>query len=319
MGFWVTSAANAPKDLGWIKKNAAGSGIAVVDVTANSGVLSVMGPRSRELLQKVSRPSQRFDNEAFPFGTWQEIDVGFGRCRAARITYVGELGWELHVSTDQMAHVYESLMEHAEEFGAVNGGYHAIETLRCEKGYRGWGHDISPDEDPHMAGLGFAVKWDKPEFIGKEALTAKRAAGIPKKRLVQLALRDNPDVLLLGGEPVLIDGQYVGYLTSGCYAFSIGCSSGMGYLKDPKDGAPISKKFLEGCKGKIEIESFNKRYVATPSLAPLFDPKSRRVQGEYDGTKIDAMGAAVLQNFPTSADRAKTRSIYPEELYAESD
>merc|ERR1711879_532535 len=163
--------------------------------------------------------------------------------------------------------------EHADEVGAINAGYYAIDCMRTEKGYRGFGHEISPDEDPLMAGLSFAVKFDKPDFMGKEALLKKKAEGVPKKRLIQFGLKSNPEIGLWGGEPLLLDGQYCGYLTSGTYGFSLGHAVGMGYVRDKRNGAKITKKFLEENKDKFQVEVFNERYPVEPRLAPYFDPK----------------------------------------------
>jgi len=278
--YWVTSAASTLRDEKWIRKMAQGNCYAV-DVTSGYGVLAVMGPNSRKLLEAVSRPGQRFDNEAFPFGTFQDIDVGFARTRAARITYVGELGWELHTSSDQIQHVYETLLEAGDEFGLINGGYNCIESLRMEKGYRGFAHEITPGEDPLMAGLGFAVKFEK-DFIGKQALLKLKEQGL-YKRLCQFKLSKHPEIRLWGGEPLLLNGTYCGYLTSATTSWTFGgCGIGMGYVNDKAGNSKITKKFLDANKDNFEVEVERVRYPVEVCLSPLFDPKGLRVKGNYN-------------------------------------
>ncbi len=197
--FLVLSApATAPRDLAWLRRHITDEFVTVTDVSGTMAMIAVMGPRSRDLLQPLTDCDLSAD--AFPFGASREIDIGLGFARATRITYVGELGWELLVPYDIAAHVYDTVIA----AGGRPVGYHALNSLRLEKGYRSWGHDISAGDSPLEAGLGFTIAWDKPGgFIGHEAVVAHRRQG-PQRRLVQFALED-PEPLLLHGEPIFRD------------------------------------------------------------------------------------------------------------------
>ena len=204
----VTGSAQAARDRDVIERAIAAHDwrCDVSDITAQYGMLAVMGPRSRELLQRVS--TARFDNDAFPFGTSQEIDLGYATVRATRLTYVGELGWELYVPVEFMVGVYERLLVAGQDLGVVNAGYYAIDSLRLEKGYRAWGRELSPDISPFEAGLSFAVAWNKPAFRGKAALERVRAEGgasAVRRRVVSLVV-DAPHANLWGNELILRDG-----------------------------------------------------------------------------------------------------------------
>lgn len=199
----------------------------VADVTSAYAVLALMGPKSRDLLQTLT-PTNMSD-EKFPFATNQWIDVGSARLWANRMSYVGELGWELYVPSEFAVNVFDQLMTAGSEYGMALCGYHTLNSLRFEKGYRHWGHEVSPDESPIEAGLSFAVAWDKPsDFIGRKALEAQRENGVTK-RLVQIAVHDDA-VLLHHNEPIWRNGEMVGYVTDGMWGHTIGAAVGMGWV-----------------------------------------------------------------------------------------
>jgi glycine cleavage system T protein len=268
----VTSAATQVRDFHWLKNHIGPNDRAIaVDITSGSAVFSVMGPNARRLLQPLT-PSD-LSNDAFPFGTSQEIDLGYARVRASRVTYVGELGWELYVPTEFAAAVFDVVIQGGEPHGLVLAGYHALNSLRMEKGYRHWGHDITPDTTPLEAGLGFVVASDKGDgFIGKEALVRQREAGL-RTRLVQFAL-DDSDALLYHNEPIWRDGIIVGETTSGMFGHTLGQSLGMGYVTN-RDGI-ADAAYINA--GRYEIEVAGQRIPAAASLQPLYDPKSTRVK-----------------------------------------
>jgi glycine cleavage system T protein len=264
----LTAPATTPRDMAWLRRHIVDDEfVTVTDVSGTMAMIAVMGPESRELLQSLTDGD--LSNEGFAFGDSQEIDLGLGFVRATRITYVGELGWELLVPYDIAAHIYDSVID----AGARPAGYHALNSLRLEKGYRSWGHDISSGDSPLEAGLGFAVDWDKPGgFIGRDALLAQRATGV-QRRLVQFALTD-AEPLLLHGEPIMRDGACVGYLTSAMYGHTIGASIGMGYVNAPSVDLP--RRWYE--EGAYTIEVAGVGVAARASLRPLYDPASARVR-----------------------------------------
>jgi glycine cleavage system T protein len=268
----VTAAATQVRDFHWLKNHIGPDDRAIaVDITSGSAVFSVMGPNARRLLQPLT-PSD-LSNEAFPFGTSQEIDLGYARVRASRVTYVGELGWELYVPTEFAAAVFDVLIEGGQPHGLALAGYHALNSLRMEKGYRHWGHDVTPDTSALEAGLGFVVAWDKAGgFIGKESLAHQREAGL-RTRLVQFAL-DDSDALLYHNEPIWRDGNIVGETTSGMFGHTLGRSLGMGYITNGDGIADAS--YVNA--GDYEIEVAGQRIPATASLQPFYDPKSTRVK-----------------------------------------
>ena len=227
-----------------------------------------MGPRARDLLGRVSPDD--FSNEAIPFGTAREIEIGMGLARAHRVTYVGELGWELYVSTDQAAHVFETLVEAGADLGLRLCGLHAMDSCRIEKAYRHFGHDITDEDHVLEAGLGFAVKTGKGDFIGRDAVLARRDAGLTR-RLLQFRLRD-PEPLLYHGEPILRDGRIVGHLTSGNYGHALGAAIGLGYV-------PCAGEAAETVLASAYAIDVAGRWVeAEASLVPLYDPRSQRVR-----------------------------------------
>ena len=238
-------------------------------MTEAYSVIGVMGPNARALLSRVTETD--LSNQAFPFGTAQVLDIGTATVRAVRITYVGELGWELHIPASQSVLVYESLMKAGREFGAVNAGHYAINSLRLEKGYRAWGADISPDDTALEAGLGFAVGWKKnAPFLGKDTLVRQKQAGL-KRLLVTFVLEDSGPVLW-GSEPIYRNGQAVGYTTSGSYGHTLGAAVGMGYVKC-QDG--VSPDFIK--EGRYEINVSGKRFPAAAYLKAPFDPERKKI------------------------------------------
>ncbi|PYM14130.1 MAG: FAD-dependent oxidoreductase, partial [Verrucomicrobia bacterium] len=265
----VSGTAQAVRDFDWITRNIRRDEHAdLVDVTGSFGVLGVMGPNSRALLSRVTDAD--LSNGAFPFGTARQINIGSATARAARITYVGELGWELHAPMEQLALVYDTVMEAGKDLGAVDAGHYAINSLRLEKGYRAWGAELSPDDTPLEAGLAFAIDWTK-RFIGCEALLKQQETGV-KRRLAIFILKD-PEPMLWGGELIYRDGKPVGYTTSGAYGHTLGGAIAMGYVNNP---AGVNADFIKS--GRFEINVNGTHYPATPFLHAPYDPARKRIQ-----------------------------------------
>ena len=266
----VTSGSMAVRDSGWIEGHIGETHAFLTDVTSGYAVLGVMGPRSRELLSSLTDADM--SGEGFPFLASREIEIGYAVVRASRITYVGELGWELYIPTEFATHVYDAVVAQGRELGLRHAGFHAMDSLRSEKAYRAWGLDIIDMDTPLEAGLGFAVALDKEaEFIGKEALLRQRENGLTK-RLVVFTV-DDPEPLLLGDEPIYRDGELVGRTTSGAYGHTLGRSVGMGYVEG-RDG--VDAAYIRS--GSYEIEIAAERFPATAHLRPPYDPKSERVR-----------------------------------------
>jgi 4-methylaminobutanoate oxidase (formaldehyde-forming) len=270
----ITGSAQVTRDADWIGRNTdQGANVTLTDVTGGWTVLSVMGPHSRKLLQKVS-PAD-FSNAAFPFGTIREVGVGYATVLASRRTYMGELGWELYVPAEFAVTVFETLHGAGAEFGLRDMGYYGIEGLRIEKGYRAWGRELTPDDTPWQAGLGWAVKLDKPGgFIGREALVDARAKPLAR-RLVSVVLADR-EPLLWGGEALLRDGRPVGDLTSAGYGHTVGASVGLGYVSRA-DGQAIDLAWLEA--GTFEVDLAGVRLAAKVGLKAPYDPAGARIKG----------------------------------------
>ena len=270
----VTGSAQVTRDADWIGRHTSEDAhVTLTDVTAAWTVLSVMGPRSRALLQTVSRAD--FSNEAFPFASIREIGTGHATVLASRRTYMGELGWELYVPVEFAVTVFETLHRAGVEFGLRDAGYYAIDTLRLEKGYRAWGRELTPDDNPFQAGLGWAVKLDKPGgFIGHKALIEAKAKPL-SRRLVSVVLAD-AEPLLWGGEALLRDGKPVGDLTSAGYGHTIGASVGMGYVKRD-DGGTVDGAWLDA--GHFEVDLAGTRLAAKVSLRVPYDPSGARIRG----------------------------------------
>jgi glycine cleavage system T protein len=266
----ITIAAAATHDADWIRRSIGDARVTLTDVTSAFAVLGVMGPRSREILARLTNAD--LSNAAFPFGTAREIEVGYATVRATRITYVGELGWELYVPTEFAMGVYENVIGAGEDLGLRHAGYHAMDSLRLEKGYRSWGHDIGGDDTPLEAGLGFAVSFKKSGFVGRDALLRQR--DIPLARRLVMFTLDDPEPLLLGDEPIYRDGALIGRITSGAFGHTLGHSVGMGYVAHA-DG--VDATFVR--TGRWELEIATERFPATAQLEPPYDPKSARVRG----------------------------------------
>lgn len=278
----VTAAATQIRDFAWLRRHIPERAHAfAVDVGSAYSVLGVMGPKSRDLLAKLTDAD--LSNSAFPFATSQIIDLGYARVRASRITYVGELGWELYIPTEFVQGVYDCLCEVGGTLDMCQAGYHAMNSLRMEKGYRHWGHDVTDEDTPLEAGLGFAVAWSKPEgFIGRDALQRQREAG-PKKKMIHVALKD-PTAMLYHNEPIWCDGKLIGRITSGMFGHTIGTSLGLGYIDNP-DGS-VDASFLEAAKFEVEIAGV--RTPACASLRPFYDPSNSRVK---DGGAVASASA----------------------------
>jgi glycine cleavage system T protein len=265
----VVPAATLHRDLAWLRRHLGDAFAVVTDVTAAEAVLCVMGPLARDLLARVSPDD--LSTAAHPFGVAREIEVGLTLARAHRVTYVGELGWELYVPTDQAAHVFETLAEAGEGLGLKLCGLHAMDSCRIEKGYRHFGHDITDEDHVLEAGLGFAVRTAKGDFIGREAVLRKRDAGLTR-RLMQFRLT-NPAPLLFHNEPILRDGTIVGQVTSGNYGHALGGAIGLGYVPCRPD-----ETAEEMLAATYAIEIAGQVHAAEASLRPMYDPASARVR-----------------------------------------
>ena len=273
----VTPAATVRRDLHWINTHIPEQArAAAVDVTGTEAVIAVMGPNARAFLQSLS--PDNLAAEAFPFGHWQMIELAQTRVRAHRISYVGELGYELYVPSDMAEPVFKTLLDHSATQQARLCGLHALDSLRVEKAFRHYGHDISSEDHVLEAGLGFAVKAKRPDsrfgpFIGKDSVLQKRESGL-SSRLMQFLLKD-PEPLLFHNEPIVRDGEIVGYLTSGSYGHHLGGAVGLGYvpcLPNEKDDP------AQQLASTYHIEIAGKRVEATASLSPLYDPTGARMR-----------------------------------------
>jgi len=267
----VTAGATARRDFAWLTSHIPDDAHCIAtDVSSSMSVLSLMGPQARALLASVAEGD--LSASAFPFATSREIEIGSARLRASRITYVGELGWELYIPTEFAAHVFDLIVGAGDAHGLKLAGLHAMDSLRIEKAYRHWGHDISDEDNPLDAGLGFAVKLkSNVDFLGREALT--RAAAAPRaKRLVQFRLAD-PEPLIYGNEPIWLGDAIVGRITSGAYGHTLGAAIGLGYIRRE---AGVDADFVAA--GGFEIEIAGVRFAASASLAPMYDPKNARIR-----------------------------------------
>ncbi|MFN4170801.1 MAG: FAD-dependent oxidoreductase [Pseudorhodobacter sp.] len=264
----VTPAVTRPRDEAWLRRNLGEYRATITDVTAGEAALAIMGPRARDLLALVSPDD--FSSEAHPFGWAREVEIGMGLARAHRVSYVGELGWEIYVSADMAGHVMETVLEAGAGLGLRLVGMHAVDSCRIEKAFRHFGHDITSEDHILEAGLGFAVRTQKAGFIGRDAVLRKREAGL-SRRMVQLRLTD-PEPLLYHNEPVLRDGRIVGQLTSGNYGHHLGGAIGMAYV--PCEGEGPEALLASG----YEVEVAGRRFAASPSLAPMYDPRSERMK-----------------------------------------
>ena len=264
----VVPGATLQRNLAWLRRHVGDAFAVITDVSAAESVLCIMGPKARDLMTRVSPDD--FSSDAFPFGTAKEIEIGMGLARAHRVTYVGELGWELYVSSDQTAHVFEALEEAGAEVELKLCGLHTLDSCRIEKAYRHWGHDITDEDHVLEAGLGFAVAKKKPAFLGRDAVLRRQEAGLDR-RLVQFRLTD-PEPSLFHNEAVVRDGRIVSIVTSGNYGHALGGAVGLGYV-------PCRGESAEAVLASAyEIEIAGRRHAAVASLAPMYDPKAERVR-----------------------------------------
>jgi 4-methylaminobutanoate oxidase (formaldehyde-forming) len=269
----MTAAVQPVHDRDWLERLAReiDADVEIRDATAETAVLSVMGPQSRSILATVTDTD--LGNEAFPFGTWQRIEIAGKRVRAQRITYVGELGWELHVAADDALTVFDTVLEAGEPHGLRLAGTMAMNSLRVEKGYVSWGHDVSRDDTPLEAGLSFTIDWDKPDgFLGQVALLAARERGL-RKRLIAFVLEDAEPVLW-GHEPILRSGEVVGFTSSGSYGHSLGAAVGLGYVHAP-EGQVLTRGWVE--EGEYAIEVAGERYAAQAHWRAPYDSERARI------------------------------------------
>ena len=263
----VVPAATVQRDLAWLNRCiTTDSHLFIQDVTNSEAVICIMGPNSRKLLTKTS-PND-FSNQSHPFGWWKDIEIGQTIGRAHRITYVGELGWELYIPVEMAVHVFDTLIEAGEEFELKLCGLHALDSCRIEKAFRHFGHDITDEDHVLEAGLGFAVKLDKSDFIGRDAVLKKKESGV-NRRLFQFKLNDG-EPLLYHNEPILRDGKIVSYLTSGNYGHYLGSAIGLGYVPCLNPGEKIS----EMLESSYEIEVAGNRFQAQVSQKPMYDPRA---------------------------------------------
>jgi 4-methylaminobutanoate oxidase (formaldehyde-forming) len=264
----VVPAATMQRDLHWLNKYRGDASLTVMDLTAAEAVICVMGPKTRDVLAGCSPDD--FTNATHPFGMAKEIEIGMGLARAHRVSYVGELGFEIYVSADQAAHVFEAITEAGAPHGLKLCGLHAMDSCRIEKAFRHFGHDITDEDHVLEAGLGFAVAKNKTGFNGYDAVMRKREAGLDN-RMVQFRMKD-PEVMLYHNEPVLRDGKIVSYLTSGNYGHALGASIGMGYV--PCKGQSVADML----SSTYSIEVAGQHFEAEASTRPMYDPTSAAVK-----------------------------------------
>lgn len=267
----TTGTAQARRDLDLLRRRVrADEFVSITDVTSAFGVLSVAGPRSRELLQRLS--PEKFDNDSFPHLSHKEIDIGGTVARAARLSYTGELGWEIYVAAEAALPLYRAIMAEGAPIGLRNAGAFALESLRLEKGFCSWGHDIGPDDTPLEAGLGFTTKLKRDvDFLGREALVCQRANGLERRRVNVRAL--DPELLLLGTEPIVVDGAFRGQVMSAAYGHTLGASVGIGFVR--LSGEALTEALHHGT---WEVEVALERHRIEASLAAFYDPKSLRAR-----------------------------------------
>jgi 4-methylaminobutanoate oxidase (formaldehyde-forming) len=264
----VTAAATATRDMAWLRRGCRDHDVSIADITNELTMFGIMGPNSRALLSGLTPAS--LSNQDFPFGTAQHIELAGHELLAMRMTYEGELGWELYLPWAEAPALHDEIFAAGESHGLRYAGYHAMNTLRLEAGYRHWGHDITDEDTPVEAGLGFAVGWDKPSFRGRDALLAQRE--LPRiKRLIQFRLED-PDRLLYHDEPIYRNGNLVGRTSSGMWSYVEDRCLAMGYLTHP-DG--VTRSWLDA--GAFEIEVATERIPATASIRSFYDPASERI------------------------------------------
>ncbi len=273
--FWVVASDTVHRHVeNWMKRHAGDSHVHITDVTGGYGQINIQGPRSRELMQMVTTAD--LSNDAFPFRGAREIDIGFARVLCIRITYLGELGYELYIPTEQTTHVYDRIVAAGDKVGLVHAGLKSLASLRMEKGYRDYGHDIDNTDSVLEAGLGFAVDLKKPGgFLGKDAVVAQKAAGPLKQRLLQILVKD-PEPLMFHAEVVRRNGTPVGYIRAASYGHTLGGAVGLAMIAAPEGGA-LDQAYIDS--GTWEVEIADKRYPAIASLRPLYDPENKKIKG----------------------------------------
>lgn len=270
----VTGAGPQVRDFSWLKRHIGDRFCTATDITSGLPMLSLMGPNSRALMEKLTGVS--FATDLQPFGTSREVEIGYARVRASRITYVGELGYELYIPAEFALHVYDTIIEAGADFGLAHAGMHTMNNCRTEKAYRHFGHDIADEDTPIEAGLGFTIAWDKKNgFIGRDALLKQKEAKVRTKRMITLALEDDSDAspLMYHEEPIYRDGVLVGSTTSGAWGHRVNKSLGMGYARC---GEGVTKDWIDSAKWEVEIAW--KRYEAKVQFAPFYDPKSTLIR-----------------------------------------
>ena len=268
--YWVVASDTAHRHVEtWMRRHLGDLHAVVTDVTSGFGQLNVQGPRSRELLQSLT--SVDLSNDAFPFRTARYVDIGFARALCVRITYLGELGYELYVPAEQAVHLYDRVVAAGPGHGLRHAGLKALASLRMEKGYRDYGHDIDNTDSVLEAGLGFAVSFDH-DFIGREAVEARKAAGPLTRRLVQVLLTD-PEPMLHHAEPVLRDGKPVGYVRAASYGHTLGGAVGLAMVEGAE---PVDQAWLDGAEWHVEVAG--RLVPARASLRPLYDPTNAKIK-----------------------------------------
>lgn len=270
----VTVAASQRRDISWFKRHVPeGSRVHISDITSGLAMFALMGPKSRALMQRLS--PQDFGNDVFPFGTSREIDFGYARVRASRLTFVGELGYEIYAETEFASHVYEQIVKAGAEFDLSHAGFFALNSLRMEKGYRHWGHDIGEEDTPYNGGVDFAVAYDKTGgFIGRNALLKQKAQGALTRRLVQVKLTGGTEMpMLYHNEPVYRNGKHAGLVTSGAYGHRLGASLGLAYVNNL---GGVNKEWI--AEGDWEVEIALKRCKIALQVGPWYDPKGTRIK-----------------------------------------
>ena len=264
----VTPAATRLADQTWMLRHSINFNIVITDVTSAEGVLAIMGPNSRKLLSQIS--SADLSNQNNPFGTAQEVEIGMGLARIHRVSFVGELGWEVYATSDQAGHIFEVIADAGQEMGLKFCGMHMMDSCRIEKGFRHFGHDITCEDHVLEAGLGFAVQVNKPNFIGRTAVLKKQDAGL-NKRLLQFKLNEK-EPLLYHNEPIIRDGKISGYISSGNYGHTLGGAIGLGYIECENETVD------DLLRSSYEIEVAGSRIKAAASIRPMYDPKAERVR-----------------------------------------
>ena len=264
----VTPAATRLADQTWMLRHSTNFNVVIIDVTSAEGVLAIMGPNSRKLITQIS--SADLSNENNPFGTAQEVEIGMGMARIHRVSFVGELGWEVYVNSDQAGYIFEVIADAGQKMGLKFCGMHMMDSCRIEKGFRHFGHDITCEDHVLEAGLGFAVQVNKPNFIGRNAVLKKQDAGL-NKRLLQFKLNEK-EPLLYHNEPIIRDGKISGYISSGNYGHTLGGAIGLGYIECENETVD------DLLRSSYEIEVAGSRIKAVASIRPMYDPKAERVR-----------------------------------------